>query len=75
MIGSHPSAKLDRFLFSLEWEGKFPRTSSRALTRILSDHIPILLDTGNLYLAPPFSDLKICLMTVLTVMCDISEIL
>ena len=46
------SVKLDRFLYSLEWDELFPQTSTRALPRILSDHIPILTDTRDIPLHP-----------------------
>jgi hypothetical protein len=39
--------KLDRVLVSTDWEQKFPLSSVEALTRELSDHTPLLLDTGN----------------------------
>ncbi|KAK9934053.1 hypothetical protein M0R45_021214 [Rubus argutus] len=37
--------RLDRFLFSTDWEALFPNTRQLALTRVTSDHCPILLDT------------------------------
>ena len=43
------SAKLNKFLLSLKWKEQYPRSSARALPRILSDHILILLDTGDLF--------------------------
>ena len=41
--------KLDRVLIDTGWENKYPLVSVRALERIdsLSDHAPILLDTGE----------------------------
>jgi exonuclease III len=38
--------KLDRILTSTDWELKYPRVTAHALPRILSDHTPLLLDTG-----------------------------
>jgi hypothetical protein len=38
--------KLDRVLMTTEWEFKYPLVSVRALERGLSDHTPLLLDTG-----------------------------
>ena len=39
--------KLDRFLMSTEWEQKFPLVTVRALTRTVSDHTPLLLESGE----------------------------
>ncbi|KAG2632796.1 hypothetical protein PVAP13_2NG128603, partial [Panicum virgatum] len=39
--------KLDRILVSTDWEQKFSISTVEALTRELSDHTPLLLDTGN----------------------------
>ena len=41
--------KLDRVLMNTDWETKYPMVSVRALERIekLSDHAPLLLDTGS----------------------------
>jgi exonuclease III len=38
--------KLDRILVSTEWELKYPKVTVHALTREVSDHTPLLLDTG-----------------------------
>jgi hypothetical protein len=38
--------RIDRFLFSTEWEEYFPVVSQRRLHRLLSDHYPLLLDCG-----------------------------
>ena len=46
------SAKVDKFLFSLEWEEKYPSTYARTLPYILSDHIPILIDSVDIPLRP-----------------------
>jgi hypothetical protein len=39
--------RLDRALVSTEWESKYPLATVQALTRKISDHTPLLLDTGN----------------------------
>jgi hypothetical protein len=39
--------KLDKFLVSTEWEERFPLCFSKGLTRVGSDHCPIVLDSGE----------------------------
>lgn len=39
--------KLDRILMSRNWEQKYPLVRARALKRELSDHTPLLLDSGT----------------------------
>ena len=39
--------KLDRVLASVAWEQKFPVVTVQALTRGISDHTPLLLDSGG----------------------------
>jgi len=39
--------KLDRILMATEWEEKFPLSNVIALTRDISDHTPLLLNTGD----------------------------
>ena len=39
--------KLDRILSCTEWELKFPHTTVQALTREISDHTPLFLNTGE----------------------------
>jgi exonuclease III len=39
--------KLDRILMSMEWEQKFPLSTVVAITREISDHTPLLIDTGH----------------------------
>ena len=39
--------KLDRVLVSTEWELKFPLATVQALTREISDHTPLLLNSGD----------------------------
>jgi hypothetical protein len=38
--------KLDRILATTEWELKFPKVTVQTLARGVSDHMPLLLDTG-----------------------------
>jgi endonuclease/exonuclease/phosphatase family metal-dependent hydrolase len=38
---------LDRVMFSLGWEERFPSSVSWGLTRIGSDHVPIVVDNGE----------------------------
>ena len=40
-------ARLDRFLFSADWEDKFPSISQRRLSRMLFDHFLIVLEGGS----------------------------
>jgi hypothetical protein len=37
----------DRILMSTEWELQHPLTTVLAMSREISDHTPLLLDTGN----------------------------
>ncbi|WVZ95111.1 hypothetical protein U9M48_040913 [Paspalum notatum var. saurae] len=39
--------KLDRVLMTTEWESKYPRASVQALTREISDHTPLFLNSGD----------------------------
>src|SRR6266511_1311247 len=39
--------KLDHILVSTEWELRFPLATVRALSREISDHTPLPLDSGN----------------------------
>ena len=43
--------KLDRVLMTTEWELKYPLVTVHALDREVSDHTPLLLETGD----PAFS--------------------
>jgi hypothetical protein len=38
--------KLDRILVSTEWELKYPMVTVTALPKTISDHTPVLLNTG-----------------------------
>ena len=40
-------AKLDKFLFSADWEDKFSTVSQRRMSRLCSDHFPIVLKSGS----------------------------
>lgn len=45
---NHPSTtRLDRFLYSMEWEEIFKKIRQTLLPRVLSDHCPILLESGK----------------------------
>jgi endonuclease/exonuclease/phosphatase family metal-dependent hydrolase len=39
--------KLDRILVTIDWEQKFSLASVQVLTREISDHTPLLLDSGK----------------------------
>jgi hypothetical protein len=39
--------KLDRILITTEWEEKYPLTTVHALTREVSDHTPLLLNSSE----------------------------
>jgi hypothetical protein len=41
-------SNIDRILASTEWDLKFPTSCLNTLTRVGSDHCPLLLDTGGL---------------------------
>ena len=38
---------IDRFLYSGDWEDRYPTVTQRRLPRLLSDHFPILLECGK----------------------------
>jgi hypothetical protein len=38
---------LDRILVSTKWETRFPLSFARSKTRVVSDHWPIFLDSGE----------------------------
>ena len=40
-------ARLDRFLFSVDWEDKFPTVSQRRMSRLCLDHFLIVLEGGS----------------------------
>ena len=47
--------RLDRFLYSKEWELRFPQSLKEALPRLTSDHCPIVIDTNPFKRGPtPF---------------------
>ena len=39
--------KLDRVLASVEWEQKYPVVSIHVMQRAISDHTPLLVDSGD----------------------------
>jgi hypothetical protein len=41
-------SRIDCFLFSPDWEARFPMTSQKRLFRLYSDYFPILLDCGDI---------------------------
>jgi hypothetical protein len=41
-------SNIDRILASTEWDLKFPTSCLNTLTRVDSDHCPLLLDKGGL---------------------------
>ncbi len=40
-------SRIDRFLFSSEWEDRYPTVVQKRLPKLLSDHFPILLECGK----------------------------
>lgn len=44
-------SRIDRFLFSVEWEGHFQEVHQVILPKITSDHCPILLLMGTTHAA------------------------
>ena len=42
-------ARLDRFLFFVDWEDKFPTISQRWMSRVCLDHFPIVLEDGSFH--------------------------
>lgn len=51
-------AMLDRFLYSSDWEDKFPHSSAIALPRPFFVHIPLILDTNTNLSHPPLFRLE-----------------
>jgi hypothetical protein len=55
---AHPTyEKLDHILAATEWELKFP-LSTVALTRDISNHTPLFLDTGQNHAGSNYSSFK-----------------
>lgn len=47
--------RLDRFIFTSEWEELFPNVRQKILVRAISDHCPVKIDTSKLKWGPcPF---------------------
>jgi hypothetical protein len=46
-------ATLDKFFASTDWEQRFPLTTAKALRRLVSDHISLVMDTGSNIPPPP----------------------
>ena len=46
-------SRLDRFLVSTDWLDIFPDCSQRAVARTISDHCPLVLETGLEDWGPP----------------------
>jgi hypothetical protein len=40
-------SRIDRFLYISEWEDRYPTVVQRRLPRLLSDHFPIMLESGE----------------------------
>ncbi|TYK05763.1 LINE-1 retrotransposable element ORF2 protein [Cucumis melo var. makuwa] len=45
--------RIDRFLYTTGWENLFSLHYSKALSRITSDHFPLLLESSNISWGPP----------------------
>ncbi|KAG6637694.1 hypothetical protein CIPAW_11G196100 [Carya illinoinensis] len=45
---NHAWSRIDRFLISPSWEIQYPDFCQKRLTRLCSDHFPILLDCGGI---------------------------
>ncbi|TYK13810.1 hypothetical protein E5676_scaffold488G00730 [Cucumis melo var. makuwa] len=46
-------SRIDRFLYTAGWENMFSLHYSKALSRITSDHFPLLLESSNISWGPP----------------------
>jgi hypothetical protein len=51
-------SQIDRFLVSLNWEAQFPDLIQKKLSRLCSDHFPILLDCRGLHGAKRYFKFK-----------------
>jgi hypothetical protein len=47
-------SKLDRVLVSFDWDLKYPFTTCESLTRVGSDHCPIVVDTEDKRMEQPY---------------------
>jgi len=43
--------RLDKFLFTADWEDKFPNVYQQRMSRLLSDHFLIVLEDGSFHRA------------------------
>ena len=46
-LNGQSKSRLDRFLVSNDWEGHFSELEQSTVSRLVSDHFPILLDGGG----------------------------
>jgi hypothetical protein len=53
-------SRIDRFLLSSGWEERFSNVVQRRLTRVLSDHFPIMLECGGTNRAGGYFKFEIC---------------
>ena len=53
-------SRIDRFLFSEEWDDHFREVRQLALPKITSDHVPILLQVGDIPVVKRPLDLRMC---------------
>ena len=40
-------SQIDRFLYSGEWEDRYPTVMQKRLPKVLSDHFPIILESSK----------------------------
>ena len=59
-FGLPSMSRIDRVLVSLDWEEHFENRSLRVLTRIFSDHCPLLLEVGAVDVVGVPLNLRIC---------------
>lgn len=46
-VNHHSAARLDRFLYSMEWEETFKNIKQQIIPRVLSNHTPVMLQWGD----------------------------
>ncbi|KAL6327366.1 hypothetical protein AAG906_018968 [Vitis piasezkii] len=59
-VNNQSFSRLDRFLVNEEWDCHFSGSRQCVLSRLVSDHFPILLEGGGLRRGPSPLDLRIC---------------